>query len=633
MPLISVRTFGPIELRVDGGDPPPGLRWRKHAALLIYLLLSPRQTRTRSHLLGLLWSEKSEAAARHSLNEALRMLRKAAGEVGIRAEGEAITLDGHLVECDALAFDAAFAAGRWQEAAGLVGGVFLEGFDLPDAPAFEDWIAAERERRRSRAIEALAAAAGESLREGNLPAALRLTERATQLDPLSERATCALMRARALSGDPATALDAFARFERNLAASLGAAPGSEARALADRIRREPMAPAVPVVAEFRRTPLVGAGQELGSLLDAFERCRERSEPSLFVIEGDPGTGKSRLADEFVRRARLAGAIASVVRSVESDLEDEDGGGLAALAAGGLLDARGLAAANPRALAPFAARIPAWGDRFPALRNVEGQQGLARAFSDVARAVADEQALVLVVDDAQWLDPASLRALFGSVREGSGTIALVLTIDSSRPRREIDEARARIGRELGGAAVRLRPIGLDAVEQLATWAFPTLEAEQRARLARRIRADSGGLPLLAVELLHGIRLGLDLPETDVWPPPDRTLDATRPGELPDPIVAAIRIGFRRLGEDARGALCALAVLEERVSGERIAAASALNRERADRALDELEWSRWLVAEARGYRFVAAVAREVIARDMVTAGQRQRILARAGRLTPA
>lgn len=633
MPLISVRTFGPIELRVDGGEAPPGLRWRKHAALLIYLLLSPRRTRTRSHLLGLLWGEKSESAARHSLNEALRMLRKAAGDDGIRVEGEAVTLDDANVECDALAFDAAFAEARWKDAAQLVGGDFLEGFDLPDAPAFEDWVAAERERRRSRGIEALAAACGEALREGMAPAALRLAERASALDPLSERAACALMRARALAGDPGAALETFARLERSLAAALGASPGPEASALAARIQREPMGPVAPVpVADSRRTPLVGAGRELRALLEALERSRDARAPALFVVEGDAGTGKSRLAEEVLGRARLAGAVTSVVRAVESDLEDE-GGGIAALAAGGLLEARGLAAADPRSLATIAARVPAWADRFPALRDTERHDSLTRAFADAARAAADEQVIILAVDDAQWLDPASLRALAGMLREGAGALALLVTIDANRPRPEIDEPRARIGRELGGAAVRLRPLAVDALEELVAWAFPDLEPDQRARLARRVHADSGGLPLLAVELLHALRLGLELPEADPWPPPARTLDATRPGQLPDPVVAAIRIGFRRLGEDARAALCALAALEGRAGRELLATATALEPARADRALDELEWSRWLVAEPRGYRFVAAVVREVVARDMLTPGQRQRILTRAGRLTPA
>ena len=48
-----------------------------------------------------------------------------------------------------------------------------------------------------------------------------------------------------------------------------------------------------------------------------------------------------------------------------------------------------------------------------------------------------------------------------------------------------------------------------------------------------------------------------------------------------------------------------------------------------ALDELEWHRWLVAEPRGYSFVARIVRRVVERDMVTAGQRQRVLKATGR----
>ena len=41
---------------------------------------------------------------------------------------------------------------------------------------------------------------------------------------------------------------------------------------------------------------------------------------------------------------------------------------------------------------------------------------------------------------------------------------------------------------------------------------------------------------------------------------------------------------------------------------------------------IEWQRWLGAEPRGYTFVALLHKDVIARDMMTEGQRQRILER-------
>ena len=68
------------------------------------------------------------------------------------------------------------------------------------------------------------------------------------------------------------------------------------------------------------------------------------------------------------------------------------------------------------------------------------------------------------------------------------------------------------------------------------------------------------------------------------------------------------------------------LGERVAALRIGCATELTGDALDAALDELEWRRWLVAESRGYVFVARIVRDVVARDMVTQGERQRILAK-------
>jgi hypothetical protein len=69
-----------------------------------------------------------------------------------------------------------------------------------------------------------------------------------------------------------------------------------------------------------------------------------------------------------------------------------------------------------------------------------------------------------------------------------------------------------------------------------------------------------------------------------------------------------------------------MLGERVAAARIGCATHLTGDALHAALDELEWRRWLVAEARGYVFVARIVRDVVARDMVTEGERQRILAK-------
>lgn len=80
--------------------------------------------------------------------------------------------------------------------------------------------------------------------------------------------------------------------------------------------------------------------------------------------------------------------------------------------------------------------------------------------------------------------------------------------------------------------------------------------------------------------------------------------------------------------ARPALLAASVLGDRVGVARLAAAVGLSGEALTRALDELEWERWMIADPRGYGFRARIVREVVARDMLMPGQRRRLRAAAG-----
>ena len=85
---------------------------------------------------------------------------------------------------------------------------------------------------------------------------------------------------------------------------------------------------------------------------------------------------------------------------------------------------------------------------------------------------------------------------------------------------------------------------------------------------------------------------------------------------------------RIGEDcllhAGCVVAAASVLGDRVGARPLERATDLEADAVAAALDELEWQRWLSAEPRGYSFVARVVRDVVARDMLTPGQRQRIL---------
>jgi DNA-binding SARP family transcriptional activator len=620
-----------VEVLLDGAFAPAELLWRKNLTLLVYLARSPRRSRARDHLMGLLWADKPESAARHSLNEAVRVLRRSVGESGLDTEAGQVRLAAEAIRLDVEQLDQHVSQREWCAAARLVAGDFLEGFAVPGAAGFEDWLTAERTTWRSRSVEVLVRCAEELLAAGQARDAAAVAQRAATLDPRSDFATRTVIRSLALGGERAAALEYYQTFATRLLDELGVQPQSETVTLAERVRRERAAPPAgrgsPEVL-VPRLPLVGRALDLSRLLEVGGRCRLQHCAIAIVLEGDAGTGKTRLLEELLGRLRLDGAVVAVVRAVEAD-KAEPWSGVRALARGGLLEARGLVAAPGPALAAFARELPEWAERF------EGTLSAAplppgRALGELLRSAAEEQPVFLAVDDAEWLDRESLLGLEAILRDLSrAPIGVIITISGRMASPDIDQLRARIGRDLLGTTIALGPLDIAGLRELARRILPSFDEVEVDRVARRVGTDSAGIPLLAVELLRAVALGMDLGATSgAWPEPLKTLDQTLPGDLPSAVVAAIRVGFGRLGRKARDVLAAASIFDDRVTSEILARAVELPPAEVIGALDELEWHRWLVSEPRGYEFAARIVRQVIARDMLTPGRRRRILERLG-----
>lgn len=635
--MIRCRTLGPVQIQVDGASGPPELLWRKNLGLLLYLARSPQGARSREHLIGLLWADKPEAPARHSLNEAIRTLRAVLGDQQVNTSAGQIRLEAGAAQLDVDELERLASAGDWAGAAALVGGPFCQGFGIADASSFEDWLTAERTRWTQRGVEVLLRHGEDLERRGFATNALQAAERALDLEPTSEPAIRMVMRSLALQGERAAALARFERFRANLAERLGVEPDAETLALVERLKRGQKLwrrmPASPdPAAATRRLPLTGRAQELERLLGTVLASRLAPRAMVAVVEAHPGLGRTRMLGEVTERAEMDAVSVVAARAVAGDRGDASNG-ILALACGGLLDAPGIAAAPAPALATFGGRITEWAERFRTVSGA-GVMSLGRAFTEVVRAAVAERPVLIAVDDAQWLDAESYGTLEVALRDlVRAPLMLLLSVAAENPPAELDALRAQFGRDVAGEVVSLGPLALADVGRLVAHIMPAVTGEQRDRLARRVLADSAGIPLLVVELLHAIASGLD-PEglAGGWPARFRTLDHTLPGDLPDTIVAAIRVGFRRLSPEAQRVLATAAVLDDHATLRELAAVTGLKEEATATALDELEWSRWLLADARGYTFVAGIVRAVVARDMLTRGQRQRIAERRKRLDP-
>ena len=631
MPSLSCRVLGPVRVTLAGADAPAELLWRKHVALLVYLARSPRKSRTREHLIGLLWSDRDERQARHSLSEALRVLRRALGDDRVLADVDQVRLAPDAVTLDCDRFAELCERREWATAAALVDGEFLEGLAIPEANDFENWLAAERALWRAQALEALLQGVAADLARGDSASAARAGLRAVALDRTSEPAARAAMRALTLAGDRAAALRVADELAHALHETLAAEVSEETARLAARVRDTRVGRRVVAAPPDARPrpPLVSRSGELAVLTAAWQRARG-GRGQVVIVEGEPGEGKTRLIEELVAHARLDDASVATTRAVSAE-RNAEWSALSGLLAGGLGDAPGLAGAPPGALAGLAVLDGDLRTRFRAAAPATPAAPIGEALGAAVGAIAAEQPLLIALDDVQWSDAATLAALPALARDTAArAVLLLLGLSRGSPDSErLDELRARLGRDLEGTVVRLGRFDAAAVRELVRWALPRYDADAAERLARRVERDTGGLPLLVVAMLEAVAAGFaPAPNAPAWPSPSRTLVDSLPGDLPPTIVGVVCRRYRALSEPAQQALGAAAALEERVDASRLARATGLDRASLERALDALEWERWLVADARGYVFTAPIERAVLLQEMITPGQVRRYRVNAG-----
>jgi DNA-binding SARP family transcriptional activator len=624
---LELLCFGPPAARLAGGETPRELRWHKHIALLVYLALSPTRSRSRDHLLGLLWAEQPERGARKALNTAINRLRVALGEERLRSESDTIALSDEGLDVDALRF-LSNAESAPETALPLLRGDFLEGFHLKDAPEFEDWMTRERERYRALAAATLVTA-GERRLSTQPSGGADLARRALALAPRSEPGVRLLMRAAALAGDSATAVGAYQEFAQRLKNEVGEQPGRALSALAERIRTRTWRPAGSDTT--LAIPLVGRDQLHRSVFDVIAQgTTKRSGPRALVIAGPPGMGRSRLLAECARRMALEGAQLLQIRPVKND-HDARWSSLRLLIRAGVGDLRGLAGARPDALGVLASLAPEIADRF-APREVRDVADMATALASVFAAAAEDQPLVIAIDDAHWSDGMSVAALgaaLGQLKQSPVTLLLTVAQGEGDSPPELLQLESEVGREIPGLVVRLGPLQQDDVAKLVAALAPWCRDEAaRERLTRRVAHETGGSPFLTVTLLGALaKPGNFQKDMAAWPPPGGTIDAPLPFSVPAVARHAIAVRIGELTPAEVRVLSAAGVCGQALDLELIAQVLELSRADVERTLPACERRHLIQFDGRRYTFAAPLIAEVIRAECTTRGERRVLEQRA------
>lgn len=222
-------------------------------------------------------------------------------------------------------------------------------------------------------------------------------------------------------------------------------------------------------------PLLGRAEEQSLLMSLLEGVGERGQA--LVLRGDPGIGKSRLLSLAAQTAGERGMTVLTATGVQSE---------AHLPFAGLHQM--LRPVRDRAVGLPAIQRDALDAAFGLTREVAPEHyRIAMAALDLLAEVADDAPLLLVVDDAHWLDPPTADVLaFVGRRIESDPIVLLAAARDGYPSPLADAGLPE--RRLAGLDDATAAALLDA-------AAPELPLTARTRVLR----EAGGNPLALLEL--------------------------------------------------------------------------------------------------------------------------------------
>ncbi|MBN1955957.1 MAG: tetratricopeptide repeat protein [Anaerolineae bacterium] len=398
-----------------------------------------------------------------------------------------------------------------------------------------------------------------------------------------------------------------------------------------------------------KPPFVTRERELGQLTSYLDRVRS-GQGQVCFISGEAGRGKTTLVNEFTRRAQeqyadLVSAVgqsdaqtgagdaylpfreilAQLTGDVEMDLargtiSEENATRLRDLLR---FSGRALVEVGPDLIGAFvpgaglAMRVGAFvADKAGWLKGIERlaerrpkspgdkeiEQGqIFEQYTNVLRRLAEKQALILILDDLQWADGASIDLLFRLGRRIQDR--RILIVGAYRPdevalgrggeRHPLDKVIAEFKRYYGEILIDLNHVELQEERHFVDALLDTEPNRLGEGFRRALCQHTGGHALFTIELLRAMQERGDLvqDESGRWVEGPAIDWAT----LPQRVEGVIEERIGRLGEELRQALTVASVEGAEFTAEVVAAVQAVAaRELARRLGRELEQRHRLVS---------------------------------------
>jgi DNA-binding winged helix-turn-helix (wHTH) protein len=371
--------------------------------------------------------------------------------------------------------------------------------------------------------------------------------------------------------------------------------------------------------------IVGRAAELALLRAAFDRAHGGHRQVCFVT-GEPGIGKTTLVDAFLDEL----AARADVSALRGQCVEQHGTPEAYLP---MLQIAG--ALGPPALAVLLRRAPAFIAQLPHLvpeaqradlnaRAAGGNEArMVRELIDALDEIGTNHTLVLVLEDLQWSDLATLDLLAVLAQRRERARLLVIATTRRAEAQTVDHPLNRVMRPLvtrGGAiAIPLERIAATSIGELLALRFPdhTFPPE----LGTLLDQITEGTPLFVASMLDDlVSRGMLAEREGVWAltvSPDQVA-----AHRPESVRQMIDIQLDRLTREEQHTLEAASLVGIELSIGPVAAALELPLETVDELADDLaRRSLFLRAIPAGYAFTHGLVQEVC-RDRSAAIRRER-----------
>ena len=548
-------------------------------------------------------------------------------------------VDVELAEGAAGAAGRALAAGRLREALAaaeraraIAGRPLLPGHESP-------WVEDRRTALHQVLVRSLELLVDVHLAAGEAGQAAGPAGELVALEPYRDSAHRRLLRAHTAAGDRGEALRAYDRYRRVLADELGVGPSPELEAVhlellqAEPAGAAPAGAAGPVPAEVPGA-FVGRGAELRRLRAAWDDAR-RGRRRTVLVTGEAGIGRTRMLAELAALAEGGGAVVLAGRCDQHlgvphlPLREAVGRHLASHPPGRL---RAWLGPQTTELARFwpelAWRLTAAPPRAAAGPG-PGDYPLFVALLGLLEAIGTSGPLLLLIDDLQGADEASLR-LLASLAQARlpERLLIVLTYrdDERAPRASLTTALGELVRAPGAELLTLEGLGPGEVAAMAASASPRPLGRGGPALARVLWMRTGGNPFLVGELLRhlverGALAGGDVTAAAAGPAAD---------DVPESVRWSVGQHLASLGGPVEHVLQTAAVIGQQADLPLLRRVAEVGYEQLRAALDTAVAAR-LLEERPGsqgrYRFHHPIVRDLLYR-WLPAGERARAHRRVG-----